>query len=219
VAKRSDSQTPDPILPSDAQTPDPIRPSEEIAPSSHSDDDFVRGVSTESVRQTNAYSSQVWLLAPARLFLLAEAAKALVKVASLRGLPDQEITKVEVYLQKSTTRLFLFPAKGTALDAFPVTYGPGRISAEVNIRPLLQPHNLEAPQGYKLLYDVWVDPDSPFGPALVVELKTHKQRATHRRQKGDPMASSKRSASKASKVTPQDDDFDDDLDFDEDDDD
>lgn len=191
-AKTSDPVTEVKVPLAASQIGDGSSPMVPKVPSVPNNDDFVVGSKWNQVRQTNAYDGMCWIYSPARVEFLAEASDALVAVGQMLGLETEEITRLEVLLQRSTKRLFFRPAGEKAEAYFDVSETSNDYFS-VNIRSLLQPRGLEIKSGYQSRFRVTLETDSPIGPALVIDLTKIEE---HRRT-----ASSKaRQAAKAAKA-------------------
>jgi hypothetical protein len=181
-----------PLAPSNFAASLPSVPKEPSVPVSPDDGDFVIGSKWDQVRQTGAYEGTCWIYSPARVEFLAEASDALVTLTGMLGLETEEITKLEVILQRSTKRLFFRPAGEKATSYFDVV-DTSNDYFSVNIRSLLQPYGLEVKTGYQQRYHVSLQADSPVGPALMVDLTKVEERK-------QTAISKARKAAKASKA-------------------
>lgn len=153
----------------------PSVPKEPSVPTSPDAEDFVIGSKWDQVRQTGAYEGTCWIYSPARVEFLAEASDALVTLSGMLNLETEEITKIEVILQRSTKRLYFRPAGEKASNYFDVAENSNDYLL-VNIRSLLQPYGLEVKTGYQQRYHVSLQADSPVGPALMVDLTKVEER-------------------------------------------
>ncbi len=117
----------------------------------------------------NQYPSECWLQDPAILQFSALADNRMGRVNELRGGLRVRPDKVRTALVLPDRLLFVYPAANE--DKRGLKVGRSKGAARVNVRSVLQPHNLLAEPGYKMRFAVeYAGDESPVGPAMVIDL-------------------------------------------------
>jgi len=136
----------------------------------------------ETIKGT-AYRSGGWLYSPGNLAIFAAADNRLTLLSSIEGRPVKQVNQVQPELIKGSTVVIFRTAPPEDLTAIPVNRYTGQSGAWINLFTLLAPAGLTVPTGYKERYEIaWVPEESPFWPALCMDLSRPVERRIVKRK-------------------------------------
>ena len=143
--------------------PDDPEKKQDLAPALVWDDPEVE------LRGRHMRGSDMWLEDPAMATLTALAGRRLSRVAEQRGGLATQVKGIRAALLPGTKLLYIRPVSAGERANITVTWDGW--SASFNLRTLLEPKDLCALPGMRYRFAVeFAGPNSPAGPALVVDL-------------------------------------------------
>ena len=137
----------------------------------------------KELRKGNTVPSSGWLWAPARLVLLALAARRLLLLhRSLLTSEAGHVLKVRAALDEKSREVYIYPTVPGDHQGIPVQVAEGGRQITINLDSLLLP-DLGLPPGLRQRFEIHLADESasPVGPALVFHLDRPQQ--TRRRGK------------------------------------